>query len=92
MRDDKATLGWPFSLALNHLLDAEPAARERLAPFAGECVELRAPPLPALTFTILPGGRLEAGGDAPALVVTLKPELLAGAGARRRSIWCARSR
>ena len=81
MHDDKATLGWPFSLALNHLLEAEPQARERLAPFAGEVVELRAPPLPALTFTILPGGRVEAGGARSgsdgALVVTLKPEFLA---------------
>jgi ubiquinone biosynthesis protein UbiJ len=68
-------------LALNHLLDAEPAARERLAAFAGELVELRAPPLPALTFAILPGGRVEgrtrAGGAAPGLVVTLKPDFLA---------------
>jgi ubiquinone biosynthesis protein UbiJ len=90
MRDDKATPGWPFSLALplrlllNHLLDAEPAARERLAPFAGECVELRAPPFPALTFTIAPGGRIEskmrAGGAAPSLVVTLKPDLLPALG------------
>jgi ubiquinone biosynthesis protein UbiJ len=81
MQDDKATLGWPFSLALNHLLEAEPAARERLAPFAGQLVELRAPPLPALTFAILPGGRVEgkmrAGGAEPSLVVTLKPGFLA---------------
>jgi ubiquinone biosynthesis protein UbiJ len=77
VQDNKATLGWPFSLALNHLLDAEPQARERLAAFAGEVVELRAPPLPALTFTILPGGRVEAGGAEAALVVTLKPGFLA---------------
>ncbi len=63
-----ATLGWPFSLALNRLLDAEPWARERLAPFAGQSVELRNGPL-ALRFTILPGGRVEAGGEAPAVVV-----------------------
>jgi ubiquinone biosynthesis accessory factor UbiJ len=75
-RPKKATLGWPFSLALNHLLDAEPWARERLAPFAGDTVELRNPPFPALRFVILPGGRLEAGGDDPALVVTLKPDAL----------------
>jgi ubiquinone biosynthesis protein UbiJ len=75
MRDDKATPGWPFSLALNHLLDAQPEAKQRLSPFAGQSVELRAPPLPALTFTILPGGKVEAGGAEPALVVTLKPEL-----------------
>jgi ubiquinone biosynthesis protein UbiJ len=78
MRDDKATLGWPFSLALNHLLDTQPEAKQRLSPFAGQSVELRAPPLPALTFTILPGGRVEGemlarGAAEPALVVTLKP-------------------
>jgi ubiquinone biosynthesis accessory factor UbiJ len=80
MHENKATFGWPFSLALNHLLDAEPQARERLAAFAGAVVELRAPPLPALTFTILPGGRLEAGGTQPELVVTLKPEFVAALG------------
>lgn len=64
-----ATLGWPFSLALNRLLDAEPWARERLAPFAGQVAELRNGPF-ALRFTILPGGRVEAGGEAPAVVVT----------------------
>ena len=77
MRGDKATLGWPFSLALNRLLDAEPQARARLAPFAGEVVELRAPPLPALTFTLLPGGKVEPGGAEPTLVITLKPGFLA---------------
>jgi ubiquinone biosynthesis protein UbiJ len=80
MRDDKATLGWPFSLALNHVLAASPEAMRRLAPFAGERVEVRAPPLPALTFTILPDGRLEAGGAGASLVVTLRPELLAALG------------
>jgi ubiquinone biosynthesis protein UbiJ len=77
MRDDKATFGWPFSLALNHLLEALPEGRERLAPFAGEVVELRAPLLPALVFTLLPGGRVEAGGAEASLVVTLKPGFLA---------------
>lgn len=74
--DAQATFGWPFSFALNRLLEAEPWARERLAPFAGETLELRAPPLPDLRFVILPGGTLEAGGDDPALVVTLGPEAL----------------
>jgi ubiquinone biosynthesis protein UbiJ len=77
-RSNKATLGWPFSLALNHLLEAQPWARERLAPFAGETVELRNPPFPSLRFVILPGGRLEAGGADPALTVTLKPDALLG--------------
>jgi ubiquinone biosynthesis accessory factor UbiJ len=73
----QATLGWPFSFALNRLLDADPQARERLAPFAGETVELRAPPLPRLRFVILPGGRIEAGGEAAALVISLGPQAAA---------------
>jgi ubiquinone biosynthesis accessory factor UbiJ len=75
-RTKKATLGWPFSLALNHLLAADPWARERLAPFAGASVELRNPPFPALRFRILPAGTVEAGGEDPALIVTLKPDAL----------------
>jgi ubiquinone biosynthesis protein UbiJ len=75
-RTKKATLGWPFSLALNHLLEAEPWARARLAPFAGQTVELRNPPFPTLRFVILPGGTVEAGGADPALTVTLKPDAL----------------
>jgi len=67
-----------FCFALNHLLDAEPWARERLAPFAGESLELRAPPLPAVRLTILPAGRVQAGGAEPVLVVTLRPEALGG--------------
>ncbi len=76
----KATLGWPFSFALNHLLAAEPWARERLAPFAGETIELRGPPFPALRFVILPGGTLEAGGADPALTITLTPQALLSLG------------
>jgi ubiquinone biosynthesis protein UbiJ len=72
----KATLGWPFSFALNRLLEAEPWARGRLAPFAGETLELRAPPLPRLRLVILPGGTVEAGGEDPALVITLRPPAL----------------
>ena len=37
-------LDHPFASALNHLLDAEPWARQRLAPFGGETVALAAPP------------------------------------------------
>jgi ubiquinone biosynthesis protein UbiJ len=72
----KATFGWPFSFALNHLLEAEPWARARLAPFAGATVEVRSPPIPALRFVILPGGRIEAGGEDPALTITFGPEAL----------------
>lgn len=70
-----ATLESPLVLALNRLLEAESWARERLAPFAGETVELRAPPLPALRFAIVEGGRL-APGAAASLTLTLTPESL----------------
>ena len=69
----------PFAAALNRLLGAEPWARARLAPFAGEVVELRVMPLPALRFAIAPDGRL-ASADAqaqPSLTVALGPESLA---------------
>jgi len=65
-----------FCFVLNRLLAAEPWARLRLAPFAGETVELRAPPLPALRLRILAGGSVEPGGTEPDLAMTLKPELL----------------
>ena len=63
----------PFAAALNHLLDAAPWARERLAPFAGETVELRAQPFPALRFAIRDNGSVLAGSpDAePAVVIRL---------------------
>ena len=72
----------PFVSALNHLLEAEAWARERLAPFAAETLELRAPPLPPLRFAIAPDGRLAAGAPAagkPSLVITLGPGTLAAA-------------
>ncbi len=78
--DSQATFGWPFSFALNRLLGAEPWARERLARFAGEKLELRAPLLPALRFVILPGGTLEAGGDEPSVVLNLRAGAVEVAG------------
>jgi ubiquinone biosynthesis protein UbiJ len=69
-----AVLETPFAFALNRLLEAEPWARERLAPFAGETVELRAPYLPAVRFAIVEGGRLAPGGEA-----SLRISLRAGA-------------
>ncbi len=71
-----ATLETPLALALNRLLDAEPWARERLARFAGETVELRAPPLPALCLAIVAGGRVAPCSEATSLVITLRPESL----------------
>ena len=73
----KATPAVAFCFVLNRLLAVEPWARLRLAPFAGESVELRAPPLPTLRLQILDGGTVQAGGAAPGLTMTLKPELLA---------------
>jgi ubiquinone biosynthesis protein UbiJ len=71
----------PFAAALNRLLRTEPWARERLLPFASETLELRAAPLPALRFTVASDGCLGAAvPDAiPSLVVTIRPEALAGA-------------
>jgi len=71
----------PFTGALNHLLEAEPWARARLAPFAGEVLEIRALPLPCLRFAVAGDGRLgaDAGGADPTLVVTVRPEALAAA-------------
>jgi ubiquinone biosynthesis protein UbiJ len=74
----KATPAVAFCFLLNYLLAAEPWARGRLAPFAGETVELRAPPLPALRFGILAGGTVQAGDAEPGLLMTLKPEFLVG--------------
>jgi ubiquinone biosynthesis protein UbiJ len=68
----------PVAAALNHLLEGESWARERLAPFAGEALELRAPPLPALRFAIAAGGRLApAAADAvPSLAITVGTQAL----------------
>src|SRR2546423_726388 len=65
--------------ALNHVLRQQAWARERLAPFAGETVELRGGLLPALRFGINEQGFLEKpqAQDEPSLVVTLKPEAAA---------------
>jgi ubiquinone biosynthesis accessory factor UbiJ len=77
---EKATPAVAFCFLLNRLLAAEPWARARLAPFAGDTLELRAPPLPTLRLRILEGGTVEAGSADPALSMTLKPELLAALG------------
>ena len=71
----------PFAAGLNLLLESEAWARERLAPFAGETLELRAPPLPALRFTVAVDGRLAVAPAeaASALVITAGPGALAAA-------------
>jgi len=72
-------LDYPFSSALNHLLEAEPWARARLAPFAGETLALATPPLPELRLSILPDGRVAPSGEGaePSLTLTLGPDALA---------------
>ena len=65
----------PLVFALNRLLEAEPWARGRLAPFAGETVELRAPPLPALRFAIEESGLL-APGAQPSLTISVRADSL----------------
>ena len=61
--------------ALNHLLAAEPWARERLAPFAGETIELASPPFPAVRLVIAQGGLTEPASDeaVPSLRIVLLP-------------------
>jgi len=68
----------PGIFALNHLLGAEAWARDKLKPYAGQCVEFRASPLPALCLDILHSGLLaSAAQDAvPTLVVTIGPAAL----------------
>lgn len=73
----KATPAVAFSFVLNRLLEAEPWARLRLAPFAGELVELRAAALPTLRLRIVEGGAVEAAAGEASLRMTFKPELLA---------------
>ena len=80
LSSEKATPAVAFCFFVNRLLDAEPWARERLARFAGETIELVPLPLPALRVTILEGGRLEAGGDAPGLSLQLGPAALLALG------------
>jgi ubiquinone biosynthesis accessory factor UbiJ len=72
----------PGILALNHLLEAEAWARDKLKPYAGQCVEFRNPPLPALCLGILDTGLVRGAAQdaAPNLVVTI------GAGALSASL------
>lgn len=71
----------PFLRALNHLLRAEPWARERLAPFAGETLAVQAPVFPEVRLTVAEDGSLQAAaaGAQPSLTVKLRPGALAAA-------------
>jgi ubiquinone biosynthesis accessory factor UbiJ len=64
--------------ALNHLLERQPWAAERLRPFAGQAVEFRCPPFPDLRLAITGSGLLDRAQaeTANALVVKLSPGTL----------------
>jgi ubiquinone biosynthesis protein UbiJ len=81
----------PAIAFVNHLLAAEPWARDKLAPFAGKRVRVKALPLPDLAFAVTAEGILEAAAEGePDLTVTLSPadlpRLLQGDDAVVRSI------
>lgn len=84
LSDAKATPAVAFCFFANHVLEGAPWARERLARFAGRTMEFRAPLLPTVRAAVTPQGRLEPGGAAadvtvtlPVLTVTGEPELAA---------------
>ena len=64
--------------ALNHLLQQQPWAAERLKPFAGQGVEFRCPPFPDLRFAITDNGLIDRAQaeTASALVVKITPGAL----------------
>lgn len=68
----------PQVAALNHLLQGQGWARDRLRPFAGKLVLFRLAPLPELGLRILDTGLVESSAkDAPAdLTVTIQPAAL----------------
>lgn len=78
-------LSSPLVAALNRLLNEERWARERLAPFAGEVLELAAGPLPGLRLRILEDGSLytAAADEPPAVRIALGPASLAALAAGR---------
>jgi len=76
----------PLLSALNFLLDREPWARERLAPFTGAVVELRAPALLALRLSVGADGRAAAAeplAEAAAVLDWRPPEGFAASGEPR---------
>lgn len=68
---DKATPAVAFCFFLNRLLERETWARERLARFAGQSVELVPPLLAPFRVTIGAGGRLDPGGAEVQATVSL---------------------
>ena len=74
---DSRVTGQASAAFLNHLLQSQEWARERLKPFAGKCIELRADPLPRLRLAIRESGLLESSGDSSAgLTIACTPAAL----------------
>ncbi len=72
---------------VNHLLEEEAWARDRLAPFAGKRVRVTATPLPDLALAIREGGLLApAPSGAPDLVIALQAAALPGLARRDESV------
>ena len=71
----------PAIPALNHLLEGETWARDKLKPYAGQRVEFRSRPLPTLCLEILDSGLVRAAEAQaqPNLVVTIGPAALPAA-------------
>jgi len=59
-----------FCFVLNALLGRERWARDRLARFAGQGIELRLPLAPAMRLGIAADGQLEPDGPDPSAIVT----------------------
>jgi ubiquinone biosynthesis protein UbiJ len=66
----KATPAVAFCFVLNALLSRERWARDRLARFAGQGIELRLPFAPAMRLGIAADGQLEPDGPEASAVVT----------------------
>lgn len=80
-------LAVPIVGFVNHLLEQEAWARDRLAPFAGKRVRVTASPLPDLAFAVREGGLLEpAPSGAPDLVIALSAAALPGLARRDESV------
>ena len=74
MLSSRAVIELPVIAFVNHLLEAEPWAREKLVPFAGKRVRVKAVPLPDLAFAVTAEGKLERAAELePDLTVTISP-------------------
>ena len=78
-RHDLAIFDTGAATALNQLLRREAWARDKLAPFAGEVVELSFAPMPPVHLAIVDGGLVTAAAadSATTLKIAGKPGLLA---------------